>query len=107
MNAYASTPYDVAVGGTDFVGWIRTFAVYSSSGGSAKTYYRTALKYIPETVWNDSTQSDNALTNNQPWGIGLSIYPANIIAGGGGPSNCSTNNTALNTGSCISGYSKP
>ncbi|HEY3836105.1 MAG TPA: Ig-like domain repeat protein, partial [Bryobacteraceae bacterium] len=42
-----------------------------------------------------------------PWGIGLSVYPANIIAGGGGASNCSTNNTALNTGSCVSGYNKP
>jgi subtilase family serine protease len=107
VNAYASTPYDVAVGGTDFVALDQNFAGYSSSGGSAKTYYRTALKYIPEAVWNDSTQSDNALTNNQPWGIGLSVYPANITAGGGGASNCSTNNTALNTGSCISGYSKP
>jgi subtilase family serine protease len=107
VNAYASTPYDVAVGGTDFVALDQNFAGYSSSGGSAKTYYRTALKYIPEAVWNDSTQSDNALTNNQPWGMGLSVYPANIIAGGGGASNCSTNNTALNTGSCISGYSKP
>jgi hypothetical protein len=107
VNAYASTPYDVAVGGTDFVALDQNFAGYSSSGGSAKTYYRTALKYIPEAVWNDSTQFDNALTDNQPWGIGLSVYPANIIAGGGGASNCSTNNTALNTGSCISGYSKP
>ena len=107
VNAYASTPYDVAVGGTDFVALDQNFAGYSNSGGSAKTYYRTALKYIPEAVWNNSTQSDNALTNNQPWGIGLSVYPANIIAGGGGASNCSTNNTALNTGGCISGYSKP
>jgi subtilase family serine protease len=107
VNAYASTPYDVAVGGTDFVALDQNFGGYSSSGGSAKTYYRTALKYIPEAVWNDSTQFDNALTYNQPWGIGLSIYPANIIAGGGGASNCSTNNTALNTGRCISGYSKP
>jgi hypothetical protein len=107
VNAYASTPYDVAVGGTDFVALDQNFSSYSSSGGSAKTYYRTALKYIPEAVWNDSTQFDNALAYNQPWGIGLSVYPANIIAGGGGPSNCSTNNTALNTGSCISGYSKP
>jgi hypothetical protein len=107
VNAYASTPYDVAVGGTDFVVLDQNFAAYSSSGGSAKTYYRTALKYIPEAVWNDSTQFDNALTYNQPWGIGLSVYPANIIAGGGGASNCSINNTALNTGSCISGYSKP
>jgi subtilase family serine protease len=107
VNAYGSTPYDVAVGGTDFAALDQNFAGYSSSGGSAKTYYRTALKYIPEAVWNDSTQFDNALTYNQPWGIGLSPYPANIIAGGGGASNCSTNNTALNTGSCISGYSKP
>jgi subtilase family serine protease len=107
VNAYASTPYDVAVGGTDFVALDQNFAGYSNSGGSAKTYYRTALKYIPEAVWNDSTQSDNALTDDQPWGIGQSIFPANIIAGGGGPSNCSANNTALNTGSCISGYSKP
>jgi subtilase family serine protease len=107
VNAYASTPYDVAVGGTDFVALDQNFGGYSSSGGSAKTYYRTALKYIPEAVWNDSTQFDNALTSNQPWGSGLSVYPANIIAGGGGASNCSTNNTAVNTGSCISGYSKP
>ena len=50
---------------------------------------------------------DNALTNNQPWGIGLSVYPANIIGGGGGASNCSTNKTALNIGSCIRATANP
>ncbi|HTF61436.1 MAG TPA: protease pro-enzyme activation domain-containing protein, partial [Edaphobacter sp.] len=91
VNGYASTPYNVAVGGTDFYTFNQSSSSYSTSGGSAKTYYRSALKYIPESTWNDSTQFDNALTYNQPWGIGLSIYPANIIAGGGGASSCSTN----------------
>jgi subtilase family serine protease len=107
VNAYASTPYNIAVGGTDFDQLDQSFSSYSTSGGSATTYYRTALKYIPEATWNDSTQNNNALTNNQPWGVGLSIYPVNIIGGGGGPSNCSTNNTSTNPGSCTSGYSKP
>jgi hypothetical protein len=107
VNSYASTPYDIAVGGTDFDQLDQSFSSYSATGGSAATYYRTALKYIPEATWNDSTQYNNALTNNQPWSAGLSIYPANIIGGGGGPSNCSTNKTAVNPGICISGYSKP
>lgn len=107
VNAYASTPYNIAVGGTDFDQLGQSFSSYSTSGGSATTYYRTALKYIPEATWNDSTQNNNAVANNQPWGVGLSIYPPNIIGGGGGPSNCSTNKTAANVGSCIAGYSKP
>jgi trimeric autotransporter adhesin len=107
VNGYASTPYNVAVGGTDFYTLNQSFSSYSTSGGSAKTYYRTALKYIPESTWNDSTQFNNALTYNQPWGTGLSIYPPNIIAGGGGASNCSTNKTAAGVESCASGYSKP
>lgn len=107
VNAYASTPYNIAVGGTDFDQLDQSFSSYSTSGGSATTYYRTALKYIPEATWNDSTQDNNAVANNQPWGVGLSIYPANIIGGGGGPSNCSTNKTSVNLGSCTSGYSKP
>jgi trimeric autotransporter adhesin len=107
VNAYASTPYNIAVGGTDFDQLDQSFSSYSTSGGSAATYYRTALKYIPEATWNDSTQDNNAVANNQPWGVGLSIYPANIIGGGGGPSNCATNKTAANVGSCVAGYSKP
>ncbi|HZD76034.1 MAG TPA: protease pro-enzyme activation domain-containing protein [Acidobacteriaceae bacterium] len=107
VNAYASTPYNIAVGGTDFDLLDRSFSSYSTTGGSAATYYRTALKYIPEATWNDSTQANNAFTNNQPWGIGPSVFPANVSGGGGGPSNCAANNTSTNPGSCISGYSKP
>ncbi|HWC99852.1 MAG TPA: protease pro-enzyme activation domain-containing protein [Candidatus Sulfopaludibacter sp.] len=107
VNADASTPYNIAVGGTDFDALDQNFSGYSTTGGSATTYYRTALKYIPEATFNDSSQSNNGLTYNMPWGTGLSIYPANIGGGGGGPSRCSTNNTAASVGSCISGYAKP
>jgi subtilase family serine protease len=58
VNAIASTPYDVAVGGTDFMD------LYDSgSGGPARsTYWRTtngaafssARSYVPEIPWNDS-----------------------------------------------------
>lgn len=108
VNAWASTPNNIAVGGTDIPVLTQNFGAYSSNGGSAASYYRTVLKYIPEAVWNDSSQFDNGLANNEPWGIGLSPYPANINAGGGGASTCSTNSTTGPTpGSCVSGYGKP
>ncbi|MGB8535989.1 MAG: S53 family peptidase [Acidobacteriaceae bacterium] len=55
-NALASTPYDVATGGTDFLdtaeGSLSTYwnSTNNSVGGSAKSY-------IPETPWNDSCAS--------------------------------------------------
>src|SRR5277367_1581481 len=54
VNAFASTPYNVAVGGTDFSD------VYSGTVGkywsltANTTTYGSALSYIPETPWNDS-----------------------------------------------------
>ncbi len=107
VNAWASTPNNIAVGGTDVPALTHNFAGYSTSGGSAATYYRTALQYIPEAVWNDSSQFDNGLENNEPWGVGLARFPANIDAAGGGVSSCSTNNTGGSVGSCVSGYAKP
>jgi subtilase family serine protease len=55
-NALASTPYDVATGGTDFLdtaeGSLSTYwsTTNNSAGGSAKSY-------IPEMPWNDSCAS--------------------------------------------------
>ena len=69
VNLLASTPYNVAVGGT----------VFNENGQNA-TYWKTtndtatqesAISYIPEDVWNDSCQACAA---------------PNIWAGGGGKS---------------------
>jgi len=104
VSGFASTPYNIAVGGTDFYALKNSFSTYAStSSGSSSTYYRTALKYIPESTWNESTTSDALLNANVPAGSSGGIW-----AGSGGKSSCSTNTTTNSTvGNCTSGYSKP
>jgi len=80
VSGMASTPWNIAVGGTDFDVLPGSFATYAndSTSGSAP-YYRTALKYIPENPWNDSTKVDTLLANN--------VSNGNIVAGSGGVSS--------------------
>lgn len=120
VNALASTPYNIAVGGTDYPALLTSFSTYvtpatskSSAKGSASTYYRTALSYIPEATWNDSTETNTTISANIPWTAvsGYTSY-ANIVGGSGGKSSCSANSTTysgnnVNVGTCSSGYSKP
>jgi hypothetical protein len=112
VNGLASTPYDIAVGGTDYdVLAIGTFGNYVSTGspGSASSYYRTALGYIPEDSWNNSTYNNTTIDQNVYVGY-VSGNPSddNISAGSGGPSNCATNTTTDEAiGTCTAGYPKP
>jgi hypothetical protein len=105
VNAFASTPYNIAVGGSDMDGLNNGFSTYvSTSQGDSATFFRTALKYIPESTWNDSTETDTTISANVP-NTGSN---ANIVGGGGGKSSCSTNtDTTSATGTCTSGYTKP
>jgi subtilase family serine protease len=52
VNGVASTPYNVAVGWTDF-GDLTSAATHWSSTNSSTTH-ASAKGYIPETTWNDS-----------------------------------------------------
>ncbi|MGB6875593.1 MAG: kelch repeat-containing protein [Candidatus Acidiferrales bacterium] len=115
VNGFASTPYNVAVGGTDFedtyFGQASTY--WSSTNGSA---YGSALSYIPEIPWNDSCGS--TLLSNFFYG-GIPTYGSTGVcntkglgtfgAGSGGPSGCATG--APSTGGVVSGtcqgYAKP
>jgi|CZKL01.1.fsa_nt_gi hypothetical protein len=109
VSGFASTPYNIAVGGTDFPGLNSAFSTYvSTSQGTAATYYRSALGYIPESTWNTSTQTDTTISANVRW---TGTNP-NIVAAGGGASSCSTNSTVdtsttYKVGTCTSGYAKP
>ncbi|HEY3835454.1 MAG TPA: protease pro-enzyme activation domain-containing protein [Bryobacteraceae bacterium] len=83
VSAFASTPYNIAVGGTDFNQDASNEATYwsttnSALGGSAKGP-------IPEIPWNDSTSTVGALSGNKPTDIG---GDTNIGGAGGGASNC-------------------
>ncbi len=107
VNGFASTPYNIAVGGTDLDGLIATsssFATYVNTTNDSKTY-RSAKSYIPESSWNDSPITDGALADNVPY---IQAAASNIVAGSGGASTCSTNTDTANTvGSCTSGYPRP
>ena len=67
VNVLASTPYTVAIGGTEFNDASNLSAYWSPSNGPDG---KSALSYIPETTWNESTNDG---------GLGLA-------AGGGGVS---------------------
>jgi len=108
VNGIASTPYNIAVGGTDFD------ALYSDFPTSFYQYvdtsndlpgHRSALKYIPEQPWNDSTVPGHNTTvaENAPWNSTPYPQDRNIAAGGGGVSSC----IALSAGRCVQGYPLP
>lgn len=103
VNGIASTPYTIAVGGTDFDVLSSAFSTYVNAGtdGTAP-YYGTALGYIPEEPWNESTTANGALANNVPYEG--SSNQTNIVAGGGGVSSCVTQSSG---GACLGGYAKP
>jgi subtilase family serine protease len=84
VNGLASSPYVTAVGGTDFNILSSDFSTYvKDADNGAPPYYRTALSYIPEEPWNDSTLSNVSSAQNTPRPYGNST---DIIAAGGGMS---------------------
>jgi hypothetical protein len=118
VNAFASTSYNVAVGGTDFSDtFAGTNANYWNSSNTPT--FSSALSYIPEIPWNDScagallsayfgyspTYGPNSLCNDPS--IGFLVM--STVAGGGGPSQCATGTPSTSgvvSGSCT-GWPKP
>ena len=118
VNAFASTPYNVAVGGTDFGdNYAGTASRYWSATNSAS--FGSALSYIPEIPWNTSCASSLIATT---LGYSTAAGPGgfcnssmgkndflNTAAGSGGPSGCATGRplvAGVVGGSCA-GYTKP
>jgi len=118
VSGFASTQYNVAVGGTDFGD---TYAGTNDTYWSAtnNSDYSSALSYIPEIPWNDSCASEliaeysgytttygsSGFCNSS---TGVNDY-LDIIAGGGGASRCGTGSPktpGIVGGSCA-GYRKP
>jgi subtilase family serine protease len=119
VSAYASTPYNVAVGGTDFSDSLDgTNANYWNTTNDAN--YGSALSYIPEIPWNDSCAGSllsNFLGYTTVYGTdgfcnsntARSDKLVTVVAGSGGPSNCASGSPAsfgVANGSCA-GTAKP
>ena len=109
VSGLASTPFDVAVGGTDLNFDQNNFNSYWSSTNSG-TYQTSAKSYIPENTWNYSCVSSGSLAGCTPPPSTTDLDAGSYLsAGGGGPSGCITP-TYTNTGvgfTCNGGYSKP
>jgi subtilase family serine protease len=118
VNGWASTPYNVAVGGTDFSD------TYSGTNGtywgkSTGKPWGTAKSYIPETPWNDTCASTLLATS---YGYSVSYGKSGFcnssdgsdylqLGGGeGGPSACATGSSSSSSGvvnGTCKGYPKP
>jgi hypothetical protein len=104
VSGMASTPFNVAVGGTDFDD-VNTWSTYWSSANNSTTL-SSALSYIPEMTWNDSCARSGVASDCASAG---SDTPVGIdhVAGGGGQSNCVTSTGTGTSVTCIAGYPKP
>jgi subtilase family serine protease len=106
VNGLASTPYNVAVGGTEFndtnvnTFWSQTINADQSS----------VLGYVPEAVWNESCNPNLPVGPDNCY---FSPTDEGTYASGGGASNCSqhpagaTANILTGMYACSGGYTKP
>jgi len=99
VSGLASTPFNVAVGGTDFNDASDPLTYWSQTNTSPAQ--SSALSYIPESTWNDSCASSGVLTGCSS---GQSLY---LAAGSGGVSSCTNPTGTFPAVTCSGGYSKP
>jgi hypothetical protein len=111
VSGYASTPYNVAVGGTDFNEWVDPTKYWNTVNNS--TTESSALGYIPETTWNDSCTNSNLSTLGYSTDAETNCNNANLIpylvapgGGSGGMSSCTTPSGSAPS-NCAGGYAKP
>ncbi len=123
VSGLASTPYNVAVGGTDFEYEPGPGNPGVWSGTNSPTY-GSALGYEPEIPWDESCANSTLaayLVDDYyaaPFGFGpLAVCNSSIgeqyflttVAGSGGPSSCATGVPATSdvVGGTCAGYAKP
>jgi len=105
INGLSSTPYNVAVGGTQY-----------NEGGNYGQYWSpnndstlgSVLGYIPEGAWSESCDPTLPITATNCAYQDPNWLSYSLVGGGGGPSNCSQSTVdAQGNVTCIGGYPKP
>lgn len=102
VSGLASTPFNTAVGGTQFAEGANPLQYWNTNTASN---YTSAYGYIPEEIWNESCDPTLPV-QDQNCAFGQSYYQA--TGGGGGRSNCAEG-TVDDSGNvtCTAGYPKP
>lgn len=115
VSGFASTPYNVAIGGTDFNDFENPQQYWNPTNATATQ--ESAKTYIPETTWNgtctnsmilgDLGWGSNAESNcNNPQLIDNNAFLLYPTGGGGGLSSCTVSD-GQSPYSCSGGYGKP
>ncbi|HKV23920.1 MAG TPA: Ig-like domain repeat protein [Candidatus Acidoferrum sp.] len=86
VSGFASTPFNVAVGGTDFDDAGTQTNFWNPSTNNAAGTRASALGYIHEIPWNDSCAANATSANLNT----ICSSPNNIVGGGGGVSSVYT-----------------
>ena len=135
VSGWAATPYNVAVGGTDFGYTVDGVAPTTYWNATNSNSYSSALSYIQEIPWNNSCAGgllDTYLQTNSYFGLVGPIagataitvcnnsavssssgaaydYLYDSVGGSGGPSGCATGTVAAKgvVGGTCAGYAKP
>ena len=121
VSGFASTPYNLAAGGTDFSdSYSGTDSQYWSTTNTAT--FGSAKSYIPEMPWDDSCANGPLFTYegySTPYGdLGFcnsafgEAYFLDVVGGSGGPSGCAYGETSPDIGTpavsgTCRGYAKP
>jgi fibronectin type 3 domain-containing protein len=109
VNGLASTPYNIAVGGTDFNPQLVAQGSYWDPSNTPGTF-SNARSYIPEMVWNLSCGNPvTASLDGYADALTLCNTPSHsaldLISGsGGGVSSCTS---VGSSGACSQGYAAP
>ncbi|HWW22395.1 MAG TPA: Ig-like domain repeat protein [Edaphobacter sp.] len=114
VNGLGSTPYNIAVGGTDF--YMPTGGAMYWNSANDPTTQASAKGYIPEAAWNDSCANSvfstlsifSGQTAEQICNSATAINDGfvSVVGAGGGASSCTQSNGSSSS-SCKGGYSKP
>src|SRR5271165_2213034 len=113
VSGFASTPYNVAVGGTDFY-----YSAWNQGASAIDAQLQSYWSFTPSN--NTPAVSIKGVIPEQPWnesqyGLNISSFYDNsggatsIAGGGGGASTCATGtyDSNGNTVTCTAGYPKP
>ncbi|MFI5057983.1 MAG: protease pro-enzyme activation domain-containing protein [Candidatus Acidiferrales bacterium] len=96
VSGIASTPFNVAAGGTDFDDATNQPTYWSANNTSGSQ--ASALGYIPETTWNDSCASTATAGNVSGHCTTVNSNGIDLVAGSGGPSSIYTTKPSWQTG---------
>ena len=114
VSGFATTAYNVAVGGTDFADtYLGDDSTYWNNSNSGT--FESAKSYIPEIPWNNSCASALIASPLKPYGTKGFCNTTQgeqflaVAGGSGGPSACATGNATtpgVTSGTC-KGWPKP